>query len=294
MQTERTQRDVTMATTPALEASGLTKRYRRGRPLALDDVTLTVPPGAFVALVGPNGAGKSTLIRSFMAFERPTAGTARVMGIDVRRDPRGALGAIGYVGQTPGLYRELSARDHLVLAAALRPSFDRDGAERRLEALGIDVAVSAAQLSGGQQAQLGLALALGTRAPVLLLDEPLASLDPLARRDFLTVVADAVAQGTTALLASHIVGDLEGFCDRVVILAPARVCLDADTGWATAHHTLVPLAEAGGRDVIGSFADRRGVHTALVRSDEPVADPASLDEIVLGYLAGRRAVGAAA
>jgi len=114
--------------TPALEASGLTKRYRRGRPLALDDVTLTVPPGSFVALVGPNGAGKSTLIRTFMGFERPTAGTARVTGVDVHRDPRGALSAIGYVGQTPGLYRELNARDYLALAAALRPSFDRDEA----------------------------------------------------------------------------------------------------------------------------------------------------------------------
>jgi ABC-2 type transport system ATP-binding protein len=283
-----------MPMTPALEASGLTKRYRRGRPLALDDVTLTVPPGSFVALVGPNGAGKSTLIRTFMGFERPTAGTARVTGVDVRRDPRGALSAIGYVGQTPGLYRELNARDHLALAAALRPSFDRDGAERRLEALGIGLAMPAAQLSGGQQVQLGLALALGTRAPVLLLDEPLASLDPLARREFLTTVADAVTEGTTVLLASHIVGDLEGFCDRVVVLAPARVCLDADTAWAQAHHTLVPLAEADGREVIGSFADRRGTHTALVRSDEPVAKPASLDEIVLGYLASRRESRAAA
>jgi ABC-2 type transport system ATP-binding protein len=150
------------------------------------------------------------------------------------------------------------------------------------------ILVPAGQLSGGHQAQLGLALAVGTHAPVLLLDEPLASLDPLARREFLITVANVVAEGTTALLASHIVGDLDGFCDRVIVLAPATVRLDTDMQWAQAHHAMVPLAEAGGREVIGSVANRRGVQQALVRSEEPVADPASLDDIVLGYLASRR------
>ena len=279
---------------PALETRGLTKRYRRGRAPALDGVSFAVRRGAFVALVGPNGAGKSTLIRTFLGFERPNAGSAHVMGIDVRREPRRTLGAIGYVGQVPGVYRELDARDHFALAAALRPGFDREASLRRLEALGIPVDQPAGQLSGGQQAQIGLALAIGTRAPVLLLDEPLASLDPLARREFLGTVASAAADGSTVLLASHIVGDLEGFCDRIIVLGPGRVQLDADAAWARAHHALVPLGEATGMDVVGSFANRRGVHTALIRSAEPVVEPAALDDIVLGYLAGGRRVGVAA
>lgn len=275
------------ATAPALETVGLSKRYRRGRPFALEAVTISIRTGSFVALVGPNGAGKSTLIRSFMGFERPTAGTVRVTGIDVARDPKASLGAIGYVGQAPGLYRELSAREHLDLAASLRPAFDRTVAEDRLERLGVGLSTPAGQLSGGQQAQLGLAMAIGTRAPVLLLDEPLASLDPLARREFLTTVSGAVAGGTTVLLASHIIGDLEGFCDQVIVLSPARVRLDAETAWVLAHHRLVPLADVGGLDVIGTFADRHGIHQALVRTDELITDPVPLDEIVLGYLASR-------
>ncbi len=283
-----------MTVETALETRALTKRYRRGRVSALENVTLRVPRGAFVALVGPNGAGKSTLIRTFLGFERPTAGSAHVLGIDVRQDSPQALAQLGYVGQTPGIYAVLSARHQIEMAAELRPGFDAEGALRRLADAGIPEDRPASQLSGGQQAQLALTLALGTRAPVLLLDEPLASLDPLARREFLGTVAEAVAGGTTVLLSSHIVGDLEDGCDRLIVLAPARVQLDAEMSWARAHHRLVPLADAAGMDVVGSFANRRGVHTALVRTDDPVTDPPRLDDIVLGYLsAGRRPEAAA-
>ncbi len=277
----------------ALDTADLVKRYRGSRAPALDGVTLSVPAGSFTALVGPNGAGKSTLIRTFMGFERPTSGTARVTGIDATRHGRQALAAIGYVGQKPGLYPELSAKDHLALAASLRRSFDTDAALGRLGDLGIELARPAGKLSGGQQAQLGLALAIGTRAPVLLLDEPLASLDPLARREFLGIVAEAVAGGATAMIASHIVGDLDGFCDRIIVLAAGRVPLDSATAWAQAHHLLVPFADVDGREVIGTFADQRGALTALVRSERPTGGSASLEEIVLGYLAAARGHGRA-
>ncbi|MHB8960261.1 MAG: ATP-binding cassette domain-containing protein [Candidatus Limnocylindrales bacterium] len=283
-----------MTVETALETRDLTKRYRRGRTPALESVTLALPRGTFVALVGPNGAGKSTLIRTFLGFERPTAGSAHVLGIDVRRDTPRALGQLGYVGQAPGIYSVLTARDQIALAAELRPGFDAAGALRRLADAGIPDNRPGGQLSGGQQAQLALALALGTQAPVLLLDEPLASLDPLARREFLGTVAAAVAGGTTVLLSSHIVGDLDEVCDRLIVLAPARVQLDAEMAWARAHHRLVPLAEAGGLDMVGSFANRRGVHTALVRTEEPSADSPRLDDIVLGYLAAARRPEAAA
>jgi ABC-2 type transport system ATP-binding protein len=283
------------AAAPVLEARRLTKRYRRDRPAALVDIDLGVPAGAFVALVGPNGAGKSTLIRCWMGFERPTRGHALVMGIDPQRERTAALSSIGYVGQAPGLYEGLTVADHLALALTLRRTFDRAGATRRLDDLGIPGSVRASQLSGGQQAQLALALALGTRGRVLLLDEPLARLDPLARRDFLAIVSDAVRrEGTTALLASHIVGDLDGVCDRLVVLAPARVMLDTGIDWARRHHRVVPLADASemsAADVVGSFGDQRGARHALVRSAEPVDNPASLDDVVLGYLAAARPVG---
>jgi ABC-2 type transport system ATP-binding protein len=281
-------------TQTALETRALTKRYRRGKAPALDSVTLRVPQGAFVALVGPNGAGKSTLIRTFLGFERPTGGSAHVLGADVRQDTERALAQLGYVGQVPGIYAVLTARHQIEMAAELRAGFDVDGALRRLAGAGIPDDRPAGQLSGGQQAQLALTLALGTRAPVLLLDEPLASLDPLARREFLGTVAEAVEGGTTVLLSSHIVGDLDEVCDRLVVLAPARVQLDTEMAWARAHHRLLPLADASGLDVVGSFANRRGVHTALVRTEEPVADPPRLDDIVLGYLAAGRRPGAAA
>ena len=183
----------------ALETRALSKRYRRGRIAALENVSLAVPGGAFVALVGPNGAGKSTLVRTFLGFERPTAGSAEVLGIDVRRDTPRALAPLGYVGQTPGIYG--------VLTGAARSRWPRScgrGSTPRAPAAAggrrIPDDRPAGQLSGGQQAQLALTLALGTRAPVLLLDEPLASLDPLARREFLGTVAEAVAGGTTVLL----------------------------------------------------------------------------------------------
>jgi ABC-2 type transport system ATP-binding protein len=274
---------------PAIEARMLTKRYRRDRPPALDGIDLAVPAGSFAALVGPNGAGKSTLIRCCMGFERPTSGSVRVMGIDSQRDRSSALLRIGYVGQHPGLYRELSVIDHLALAASLRRGFDVAGSRQRLDDLGIDPTARAGHLSGGQQAQVALALALGTRAPVLLLDEPLASLDPLARRDFMRAVAVAVrSEGTTVLVASHIVGDLAGVCDRLIILAPAHVMYDGEIEDARRHHAMVPADDAGGADVVGTFGDERGNLQSLVRSAEPVADPASLDDIVLGYLSASR------
>jgi ABC-2 type transport system ATP-binding protein len=281
-------------TDPAIEIDGLTKRYRRGGRPALDRIHLAIPAGSIAAFVGPNGAGKTTLIRCLLGFERPTAGGARVMGIDPARDRTAALLQTGYVGQSPGLYRDLSSNDHIALAAALRRGFDEAGARGRLDALGIERFLPARELSGGQQAQLSLALALGTRAPVLLLDEPLASLDPLARRDFLRVLGDAArADGSTVLLASHIVGDIAAVCDRLIVLAPARVMLSTTIADARARHAVVPLDAATASDIIGTFDDASGRPQALVRITRASAglEPASLDDIVLGYFAAARTDG---
>ena len=277
---------------PALTTDGLSKRYRSGAPLALDGVTLTVPTGTITAVVGPNGAGKSTLIRTWMGFERPTAGRVTVTGIDPWRHRPEAVARIGYVPQAASLYRDLTVADHLALAVTLRHGFERSVAVERLKSLGIGPSKRASELSGGQQAQLGLAIALATRAPVLLLDEPLASLDPLARREFLSVLVAAVrADGHTAFLSSHIVTDVEEACERLVVLSAGRVLLDAEVAQARADHRIV-ATETGSPTAgeVATFAGPGGLRLTLVRTADPsTGRAASLEEIVLGYLSSARA-----
>jgi len=271
--------------TPILEAHDLAKRYRRG-VWALSGISLEIPPGGITALVGPNAAGKSTLIKTWVGFERPTRGSVRVAGIDSWKDRAAALDHIGYVPQSPALYDGLSVEDHLDMAVLLRPSFDRTLAGERLDELGIPRTAGARDLSGGQQAQVALALALGTRADVLLLDEPLASLDPLARREFLHVLTDAVRTGgATALLSSHIVTDVEQACDRLIVLGIGQVLLQASVADAVASHRIARADEAVG-EIIATFAEPGGERVALQRDGDGRA--ATLEEIVLGYLASAR------
>jgi len=275
----------------ALEAHGIGKRYRRGRPWALADVDLAIPAGSITALVGPNGAGKSTLIKGYVGFEKPTAGRLTVDGVDPWKDRGAAIRRIGYVPQAASLYRELTVADHLAMAARWRPGFDRRTAELRLDELDIPLDARADELSGGQQAQVGLAIALGTRAPVLLLDEPLASLDPLARREFLHVMVDAVrSSGTTALLSSHVITDIEQACDRLLVLGGGRKLLDVSMEEARAVHRVEdgdgPIEASR---LVGRFPDQEGTLRALVRDATGPGRPATLEEVVLGHLAsGRR------
>lgn len=279
-----------------LEAVGLTKRYLGG-VLALDAVSLDVHGGVITALVGPNAAGKSTLIKAWVGFERPTSGLVRVCGVDPWRQRDEALRHLAYVPQQPALYRSLTVAHHLDMAARIRRGFDLAGAKVHLSDLGIPLKTRPTALSGGQQAQVMLAIAIGTRADVLLLDEPLASLDPLARTEFLAIVRSAVRDRSgTALLASHIVSDIEQVCDRVVVLGVGRVLLDESIDRAKSVHRVVRGSEPPQAAVIGRFSDD-GEPISLVRIDAssgPDAtaaihyDPASLDHIVKGYLAAGR------
>jgi ABC-2 type transport system ATP-binding protein len=276
-------------THPVLETHQLAKRYRRG-VWALQGIDLELPAGGITALVGPNAAGKSTLIKTWVGFEKPTRGSVRVAGIDPWRDRSTALAKLGYVPQSPALYDGLSVEDHLDLARQLRPSFDREYARSRLAQLDIPAARGARSLSGGQQAQVALALALGTRAPILLLDEPLASLDPLARREFLHVLTDAVrGDGATALLSSHIVTDVEQACDRLIVLGVGRVLLHDTVAAALEAHSISSIEHP---NAVGSFGAPDGSRMYLVRGSADRA--ATLDEVVLGYLASGRPAKAAA
>ncbi len=294
--------------TAILEAHGFGKRYRR-RNWALRGVDLAVPARSVTALVGPNGSGKSTLIRAWIGFEGATEGRLSTGGVDPQRDRKGAVERVGYVPQTPSLYRDLTIADHIRLATTLRATFDAGMAAGYVERLSIPLRARAGELSGGEQAQVGLALALATRAPILLLDEPLASLDPLARREFLHLMVEAVrAAGATALLASHVITDIEQACDRLIVLGKGHTLLDLSIADALAHHRIVeaPPAEvaaaAGSDAVVGSFPAPTGEPLSLVRvsidAAAGVAAPgraATLEEVVIGHLAAgrRRAIEAA-
>ncbi len=277
---------------PALAVRGLVKRY--GRQPALRGLDLVIDEPGLIALVGPNGAGKSTLIKAWVGLERPSAGHVAIRGIDPWREPARAIALVGYVPQSPALYEGFTVADHLALALSLRRGFDRPYAERRLRELGVPLDQRAGQLSGGQRAQLGLALALATRARVLLLDEPLASLDPLARREFLHILVDAVrAEGSTALLSSHVVTDIEQACDRLVVLGNGRKLLDAGIADALERHAVCPVGASVPVDatLMGAFetAERARVQLWRLGDAWSYALPrATLEEVVLGYLAASR------
>jgi ABC-2 type transport system ATP-binding protein len=277
-----------------LETHDIGKRYGRRR-WALRHVDIAVPDGSITALVGPNGSGKSTLLKAWVGFEKPTEGHLIVDGIDPWRDRGGAIQRIGYVPQAPSLYRELTVDEHVALAMSLRPGFEPAIARQRLDDLDIPLTSRADELSGGQQAQVGLALALGTRAPVLLLDEPLASLDPLARREFLHVLVDAVhANGATALLSSHVITDIEQACDRLLVLGAGTTLLDLSIAGAIAEHFVVEPPASGvaavpiNGTVVGVFPGPAGERLSLVRGDGSGGRSATLEEVVLGHLAAAR------
>jgi ABC-2 type transport system ATP-binding protein len=198
----------------AIEANGLGKRY--GRRWALADCTLSVPAGQVVGLAGPNGAGKTTLLQLAAGLLRPTTGTVRVPG------------RVGFVAQDAPVYAGLSVADHLRMGQALSTRWDAALAARRTREAGLDPRQRAGRLSGGQRAQLALTLAVARRPRLLILDEPAASLDPLARREFLDSVAQAAAaagEGITVVLSSHLVADLERSCGYLIVLAASQVRL---------------------------------------------------------------------
>ena len=277
-----------------IRTEGLTKRYRRR--YALSDISLEIPDGGVTALVGPNDAGKSTLLKLCIGFERPTAGRLEVNGVDPVRHRDRAITSIGYVPQTASLYRDLSVRDHLRLAAAIRPGFDASHARDRLGPLGIPVTARVGELSGGEQAQVCLAIALGTRAPLLLLDEPLANLDPLARRDFLRVARLAADDGTTVVLSSHALSEIEETADRLLVLGEGRVLYDDTVAHSIAGHRVIDIGAAlDGVDVVARFPGRaEQVHILGRTQSTAIGRAPTLEEVVLGYLAEARDQAAAA
>jgi ABC-2 type transport system ATP-binding protein len=279
--------------TAVLDATGLGKRYR-GR-WALRDCTLQVPAGRVVGLVGPNGAGKTTLLHLAVGLLDPSAGQIDVLGGKPAESPT-QLGRVGFVAQDTPVYTALSVADHLRLGGWLNPRFDAGAADRRIDQLGLDRKQRAGKLSGGQRAQLALTLAIAKRPELLLLDEPVASLDPLARHEFLQHLMESVAEhGVSVVLSSHLVGDVERVCDYLIVLAGSRVQLagDVDDLIASHHRLTGPRRDLAhlpsDQEVIeASHTDRQS--TLLVRSNGPILDPAwtvehvGLEDLVLAYM----------
>jgi ABC-2 type transport system ATP-binding protein len=283
----------------ALQTEGLGKRY--GPKWALRDCAIAIPSGSVTALVGPNGAGKSTLLQLAVGLVRPSAGSVRVFGRSPRTDACDVLPRIGFVAQDHPLPRGFTVGATLKLGQKLNPSWDDAVARERVERLRLPLRQKIGKLSGGQQAQIALTLALAKRPELLLLDEPVASLDPLARREFLQSVMEAVAEtGMTVLLSSHIVADLERVCDHLVILSLGRIQLMGPIEEILSSHRLLtgpradPEAVARLHQVIReSHSERQS--SLLVKANGHVYDAdwqlheVDLEEIVLSYL-GREGV----
>ena len=276
-----------------IEASGLGKQYRR--TWALRDCTLTIPDGCVVGLVGPNGAGKTTLLQLATGLLAPTRGTISVLGEPPAASPA-QLARVGFVAQDTPVYARMRVADHLRMGTWLNPGWDDELAQRRIGQLGLDPRQRAGSLSGGQRAQLALTLALAKRPELLLLDEPVASLDPLARREFLRSLMEAVAEhGTSVVMSSHLVADLERVCDYLIVLVASRVRIAGEVSALLGSHRRLsgprrdPATLPAGQDVIEeSHTDKQSV--LLIRTSEPVHDPAwtvtpvSLEDLVIAYM----------
>jgi ABC-2 type transport system ATP-binding protein len=286
----------------AVEATGLGKRYRRtwalrdSRTWALRDCTLAVPAGHVTALVGPNGAGKTTLLSMAVGLTAPTSGQITVLG----GQPAGsgaARAALSFVAQDAPLYPHLSVADMLHLTRDLNLRWDQGRAETRLAELGIPLDRKVGRLSGGQQAQLALTLALARRPELIILDEPLARLDPLARHDFMASLMAGVAEdGVSVLFSSHVVAELERVADYLIVITGGRVQMAGPVDDLLASHSVLtgPSADLAGFPVRSGVIHVREAGAqahALVRRDpaDPVPPgwqphPVDLEELVLAYL----------
>ncbi|HUZ41964.1 MAG TPA: ABC transporter ATP-binding protein [Acidimicrobiales bacterium] len=280
--------------TCVLEAVDLGKRY--GRTWGLQDCTLAIPKGRVAALVGPNGSGKSTLLRMAAGLSRPNVGSLRVLGHSPSQDTGKVLERIGYLDQERPLYKSFRVAEMLRFGEKTNPSWNMQVAKAHLAQLDIPLSSRVTNLSGGQQAQVALTLCLSKQPELLLLDEPAAALDPVAREDLLRLLMRQVADSeSSVLLSTHALRDVAAICDYVIILSHSRVVLSNDTEYLLASHRFLSAVHEGdltppsGVTVIGEQRSARG-QSLLVRVELPIndarwrVDRPTLDEIVLAYL----------
>ena len=276
-----------------IATDGLGKRY--GRRWALRDCAVSVPTGHVVGLVGANGAGKTTLLHLIVGLLEPTEGSITVLG---ERPGAGAdqLARVGFVAQDAPVYGSFTIAEHLRLGQRLNPHWDQHLAADRITRLGLVLNQRAGRLSGGQRAQVALTLAMSKRPELLVLDEPVASLDPLARREFLQQLMELVADhGPSVVLSSHLLSDVERVCDYLIVLANGRVRLDGPVDELLAAHKVLTGPR---RDENSIPREQQVIHaghtdrqtTLLVRTTAPILDPhwvtadVGLEELVLAYM----------
>ncbi len=278
--------------TDALETVGLGRRYRK--KWGLRDCTLNVPRGSITGLIGPNGAGKSTLLRLSAGLSRPTIGTVSLFGQMVRPNRTEHLSRIGYFDQLRPLYGSLRVEETIRFGKKFNSNWDNSSALAWLNESKVPLSERVDRLSLGQQALVALALCVGKSPDLLLLDEPVANLDPLARRQLLEMLLATVAdRGTTVFLSSHIISELEPVCDRLIILSASNVRVSGTVEWFLTSHRVV----TGGRsapvpDGVAVISRRNAERqtTLLIREDTASVGPPwqisepGLDEIVLAYL----------
>jgi ABC-2 type transport system ATP-binding protein len=278
-----------------LVAEGLGKRYSRG--WALQNCSVRVPAHRVVALVGPNGAGKTTLMSLATGMLRPTAGRVRVFGAEP--DGRGTPAGMAFLGQQKALYPGLSVADTLRLGRQMNPTWDQRYAQRLLADTNVPPQAKIATLSGGQRTRVAVAVALGKRPQLVLLDEPLADLDPLARQDTVhTLMSEAAQHGITVVLSSHVVAELQGVCDYLVLLGSGRVQLAGGIQELLAEHVVL-TGPADHPVAVQAVVDRQDLRNGLVRllartrlAHLPpgwTVDPTTVEDLVLAYMrAGAR------
>jgi ABC-2 type transport system ATP-binding protein len=290
---------------PALRADRLGKRY--GHVRALRDCTFSVPAGSVVGLVGPNGAGKTTLLSLAVGLLAPSEGEIAAFGETSRAHTADTLTRVSYLAQDHPLYRGFTVTDMFHFGRAMNPRWDQALAQARMDALGIPLERKIKTLSGGQQAQVSLTMALAKRAPLLVLDEPVASLDPIARLEFMrNVMAEAADTGLTVIIASHVISELERLCDWLLVLTGGRVQLAGPVdGLLAAHQVLTVPRQTPGADLPGTVISRSDSDrhsTVLVTADlgqlaqaqRPgwQAEPVSFEQLLLAYLQRPAADGA--
>jgi ABC-2 type transport system ATP-binding protein len=285
--------------TSVLQAQGLTKLY--GQRPGLVDANLELPAGRVIGLVGPNGAGKSTLLNLTCGLVAPTAGTLTVLGARPAASAA-QLARVGFVAQDTPVYSGLSVGDHLRLGARLNKTWDQQLAERRIRQVGLDLVQKAGHLSGGQRAQLALTVAVAKRPELLIFDEPVAALDPLARRQFLQNLMEFVRElDATVIVSSHLLGDIARICDHLVVLASSRVQLTGDIdALVGAHYRLVgarrDFDDLPSQIEVITAEHTDGQSTLIVRVSDagsPLladAEHVDLEDMVLAYMT-RAAVG---
>lgn len=277
----------------ALEARGLGKRYRRG--WALRDCSFRLPAGRICGLVGPNGAGKSTLLGLATRLVNPTEGELRVFGVPVH-DPA-SMPRYAFLSQDKPLFKRFTVAETLRLGSELNPGWDMAAAERIVRSGNVPLTAKVGTLSGGQRTRVAFALAFGKRPDLLLLDEPMADLDPLARDEMGSLLmSEAVERGTTVVMSSHMLSELEDMCDFLLVVAGGRIRMAGDTDELVPAHALVtglapdgrPPADLAPHDVVELRVQGRQFR-ALLRPHGPLApdwevtEP-SLEEVLLAHL----------